>query len=58
MQLGVEESYRQGVDGPVKTSAVLMFDPPTPKKTRAVRQNFGGFVGAMVAADAKTHTHQ
>jgi hypothetical protein len=30
MQLGVEETYRQGVDGAVKASAVLLFDPLTP----------------------------
>ena len=30
MKLGVEESYRQPVDGPVNASAVLMFDPLTP----------------------------
>jgi hypothetical protein len=30
MQLAVEESYRQRVDGPVKVSAVLMFDLPIP----------------------------
>jgi hypothetical protein len=30
MKLGMEKSYRQRVDGPVKASAVLMFDPLTP----------------------------